>query len=58
MAPGVTFRERLRAYRDVRAPGGVRGCPHRYLPVPLWDGCDGTPEACSLCWGRTVPPGV
>ena len=54
----MTFRERLRAYRDVRAPGGGRGCPHRYLPVPLWDGCDGTPEACSLCWGRTVPPGV
>lgn len=54
----MTLRERCSAYRDARALGGVRGCPHQYLALPWWDGCDGTAEACRLCWGRLAPPGV
>lgn len=32
------------------APGGMRDCPHRWLDVPWWEGCDGTPAGCERCW--------
>lgn len=35
-----------------QAAGNRLGCPHRVLEVPWWEGCDGTPEACMVCWNR------
>ena len=32
--------------------GSRRGCPHHYLELPWYEGCDGSRAACRTCWER------